>query len=167
MDKTTFLKELENALEGEVSRAVINDTLNYYNQYIVDEVNKGQSEEEVIRKLGNGNVIAKTVIASQQAKEAESGYSGYDSRDYDSRAYNRPEEGLHMSMDDQGNVDISYGRFRLNSWYGKLLGILILVLVIALVVMIAAGLLSLLWTLLPIFLILFAIITIINYIMGR
>lgn len=103
MDKTSFLKELENALEGEVSREVINDTLNYYNQYIVNEVNTGKSEDEVIRSLGSGNVIAKTVIASQEAKAgAEQGDSFFGSQP----DYGAPDEkGLHMSMDEHGEYE--------------------------------------------------------------
>ena len=165
MDKTSFLKELENALEGEVSRDVINDTMHYYNQYIVNEVNAGKSEEEVIRGLGSGNVIAKTVIASHKAKaDATQGESFFGSQ----TGYGAPEEkGLHMSMDEQGNMNLKYGRFQFNSWYGKLLGLLIIALVIMLIVMLVAGLFSLLWALLPVFLIGFLIITIINYLTGR
>lgn len=164
MDKTSFLKELENALEGETSREVINDTLNYYNQYIVDEVNKGKSEEEVIRSLGSGNVIAKTVLASQEAKT--------DAVQKDTFFANQTgngdsEKGLHMGMDEQGNMRLKYGKFQFNSWYGKLLGLLIIAFFIAFVVMIVAGLFSLLWTLLPIFIIGFLIVTIINFFTGR
>lgn len=179
MDKTSFLKELENALEGEVSREVINDTLNYYNQYIVSEVNAGKSEDEVIRGLGSGNVIAKTVIASQEAKAGEGPFGttseayGYGAGQGSSffggqQRYGAPEEkGLHMSMDEQGNMKLKYGKFQFNSWYGKLLGILILALFVALVVLLIAGLFSLLWTLLPIFLVGFLIITVINYLTER
>lgn len=175
MDKMTFLKDLENALEGEVSRTVINDTLNYYNQYIVDEVNKGKSEEEVIRSLGSGNVIAKTVIASQEArtKDGPAGYnqshSGYASDSgQDMQRDGGPEQkGFHMSMDRDGNMRFQYGRFQFNSWYGKLIGILIAVLVIVLLIMLIAGLFSLLWALLPIFLVLFLFITLFNFLSGR
>lgn len=163
MDKTSFLKELENALEGEVSREVINDTLHYYNQYIVNEVSAGKSEEEVIKGLGSGNVIAKTVIASREAKDT----ARRDAFSERQKGYGTPEEkGFHMSMDEQGNMKLKYGRFQLNSWYGRLVGLLIAVFVIALLIMLVAGLFSLLWALLPLFIIGFIIITIINFFMS-
>ncbi len=172
MDKGVFLRDLENALEGEVSRSVINDTINYYNRYISDEVNAGKTEEEVLKGLGSGNVIAKTVIASEQAKSGEGGFS-YDSSDSSSYgnqysdSYAGKEKGLHMSMDSDGNMDIQYGSFKLNSWYGKLLGLLLVILVITLIFMIIAGLFSLIWALLPVFIIGFLLITLINYFWGR
>lgn len=165
MDKTAFLGELQNALEGEVSESVINDTINYYNQYIVNEVNAGKTEEEVIKSLGSGNVVAKTIIASEEAKTRGSSHGGYNA--YGEERTGGNDKGLHMSMDSDGNMDIQYGSFRINSWYGKLLGLLIAILFIVLIFMLIAGLFSLLWTLLPIFLIGFLIITLINFLAGR
>ncbi|MDE5967020.1 MAG: DUF1700 domain-containing protein [Lachnospiraceae bacterium] len=165
MDKAAFLSELQNALEGEVSEIVINDTMNYYNQYIVNEVNAGNTEEDVIKRLGSGNVIAKTIIASEEAKNKNDSHAGYNA--YGDDRTGRDNKGLHMSMDSSGNMDIKYGSFRLNSWYGKLLGLLIAILVIVLIFMVIAGLFSLLWTLFPIFLIGFLIITLINFLAGR
>ena len=162
MDKTTFLAELENALEGEVSGAVIADTIRYYSQYIADEVRAGRSEEDVLRTLGSGNVIAKTVIASQTAGDARQERAYARARE-DATRQADPERGLHMHMDSDGNVDVKYGTFRLNSWYGKLLGILILIAVIALIILLVAGLFSLLWMLLPFLVVGFLVITLIRF----
>ena len=51
MRKAEFLKELEDALTGEVSAAVMRENLNYYSQYISSECLKVRSEEEVIREI--------------------------------------------------------------------------------------------------------------------
>lgn len=165
MDKTAFLSELQNALEGEVSADVLNDTMNYYNQYIANEVRAGNTEEAVLKRLGSGNVIAKTIIASEEAKARGGSHDGYNTYRDDRTGGN--DKGLHMSMDSDGKMDINYGSFRLNSWYGKLLGLLIAILFIVLIFMLIAGLFSLLWTLLPIFLIGFLIITLIRFLAGR
>ncbi len=162
MDKASFLAELENALEGEVSGAVISDTLQYYSQYIADEVRAGRTEEEVIRTLGSGNVIAKTVIASQNAGDKRQERTYAHTQEDTSRQPDE-ERGLHMRMDSDGNVDVKYGAFKLNSWYGKLLGALILIAVIALIILLVAGLFSLLWMLLPFLLVGFLVITLIRF----
>ncbi len=158
MDKMTFLRDLDNALSGEVSDYVKNDTMNYYNQYIVDEVNTGKSEDEVIRSLGSGNIIAKTVIEAEKAKqggsaeyEYQENYSSYYGAEQTGQ---KKQKGFHMDTDADGNMKLKYGAFTLNSWYGKLIGILLLILVGVLFIALVAGVFSLLWYILPIILIL-------------
>lgn len=67
MRKAEFLKELEDALTGEVSAAVMRENLNYYSQYISSECLKGRSEEEVIREIGSPRLTARTIIDSSAA----------------------------------------------------------------------------------------------------
>lgn len=63
--KQQFLNELETSLRGNVSSEVLNETLQYYEQYIDREMRSGKSEEDVIRALGNGHMIAKSVISAK------------------------------------------------------------------------------------------------------
>ena len=62
MSKEEFLDDLRSALSGSVSADVINDNLNYYENFINTEIRKGRSEDEVLDSLGNPRLIAKTVI---------------------------------------------------------------------------------------------------------
>jgi len=62
MTKDDFLSELRSALSGNVSAAVINDNIGYYENFINTEIRKGATEEEVLAGLGNPRLIAKTVI---------------------------------------------------------------------------------------------------------
>ena len=71
MTRTEFLEELRLALQGNISQAGVNENLRYYENYIIEESRKGQTEEEVIQRLGNPRLIAKTIIdTSSQAGNA-------------------------------------------------------------------------------------------------
>ena len=48
MNKTEFLKELERSLDGEVSSGTVLDNLQYYNDYIRSELERGRSEEDMV-----------------------------------------------------------------------------------------------------------------------
>ena len=61
MDKDEFLSTLRSSLSGSVSAGVINENMNYYEDYINTEIRKGRSEEEVLDTLGDPRLIAKTV----------------------------------------------------------------------------------------------------------
>lgn len=82
MNRTEFLSELRIALQGQVDQATINDTLHYYENYIMEESRKGRSEQEVLDELGNPRLLAKTIISStgqdyeKGYRETTSGYSG-------------------------------------------------------------------------------------------
>lgn len=62
MTRGEFLEELRQALQGNVSQAVVNENLKYYEDYIITESHKGKTEEEVIAQLGNPRLIAKTIV---------------------------------------------------------------------------------------------------------
>lgn len=58
MTKQEFLEKLRAALGNDLSGAVVSENVNYYKQYITDEVAKGKSEKEVIDELGDPWAIA-------------------------------------------------------------------------------------------------------------
>ena len=64
MKRNEFLKELREALEHDLSAEDLKKNLDYYDEYIREEMKKGQSEEEVVDALGDPWVIAKTVRTS-------------------------------------------------------------------------------------------------------
>ncbi len=135
MSKEEFISELRESLEGKVSNDIIEDTVRYYNDYIRDSVNNETSEEEVLDSLGRGSFIAKTIIEANNSRK-ETAYE-HVSED------NSNKKGFHTEFKNDGTADIKYGRFTLNSWYGKVFIILAAILVIGIVFALIAGLFAL------------------------
>ena len=50
MNKDEFLRRLEEALSGEVPASVIRDNLNYYADYLSQELGKGRTMDEIIER---------------------------------------------------------------------------------------------------------------------
>ena len=48
MTRTEFLVKLRKALSGNISSAQVQENLEYYEQYIDEEIRKGKSEEEIL-----------------------------------------------------------------------------------------------------------------------
>ncbi len=84
MNKTEFLKELERSLDGEVSSGTVLDNLQYYNDYIRSELERGRSEEDILNELGDPRLIARSIKDVVKAEEKEAGVwspdMGYASR---------------------------------------------------------------------------------------
>ena len=57
MSKREFLDKLTDALRGEVPESVIRDNVNYYDNYIDNEINNGKTEEEVLALIGEPRLI--------------------------------------------------------------------------------------------------------------
>ena len=62
MTRAEFLQGLKTELEGRVPYSVIQENIRYYDSYILDEVNKGADEAEVIESLGGPKIIARTIV---------------------------------------------------------------------------------------------------------
>ena len=75
MEKMEFLNVLRIHIQGVDDIAFVNDTMNYYENYIETEIRKGKSEEEVINKLGDPRLIAKSILASRSVEPEGEGYS--------------------------------------------------------------------------------------------
>lgn len=131
MRKAEFLKELQDALQGEVSAAVIRENLNYYDQYISQETISGRREEDVIEEIGSPRLIARTIIDSSEAAgdipEAESSYGS--------------------SQDSYGGERRSSMNFHyvdLSKWYWKLLASVVIILVMVAAFTVIGGIFSIL-----------------------
>lgn len=130
MSRQEFLNELKNALHGNVSVAQVNDNIRYYDNYIDDEVKKGRAEEVVIQELGNPRLLAKTIISANGDGDFKGFYSDYgENSTSDNAEYkNGSDKGLHAEYSQDKGWDIRFGKFKLNSWYGKILLVLVLIL---------------------------------------
>lgn len=77
MDRTAFCNELRKALSGYFSPEEIQDTVEYYEDYIDRQMQKGKSESEVLEALGDPRLLAKSMIAAGKRKEKNSSENIY------------------------------------------------------------------------------------------
>ena len=75
MTKYEFLNDLKASLTGNVSGQVINENMQYYDEYIAGEVRKGKTEGEVLDELGDPRLIARTIIDTRGDNSAQSTYA--------------------------------------------------------------------------------------------
>lgn len=80
MTKSEFLQKLKTELASGMKASDIQEQLNYYGQYIDEEVGQGKDEAEVISELGDPWVIAKTILDASGSEEFVQESSGYESR---------------------------------------------------------------------------------------
>ena len=69
MTKEEFLSELRSSLSGSVSAEVINENINYYENFINTQTRKGMDLDEVLEELGSPRLLAKTIIDTAPAGE--------------------------------------------------------------------------------------------------
>ncbi len=141
MTRQEFLEELRISLQGEINQGRINEHLHYYDTYIMEESRKGKTEQQVLEELGNPRLIAKTLIDTEGNSEGAYWESSYSSEYRESNQTTK--KGFHANYSKDKGWDIRFGRFRLNSWYGKIVMMLLAILVIVVVARIVAFLLPL------------------------
>ncbi len=145
MTRQEFLQELRLALQGQLSETAINENIRYYDKYIMEETRKGNSEHDVVSRLGSPRLIAKTLIDTTDPFGRAAGGRHY------AGGYGQAssESGYH--------VDDSAGResrnLRLNSWLGKFLLIAVAILIVVVVANVIAFLLPILVPVIVVFLI--------------
>ena len=136
MNKDEFLRRLEDALSGEVPASVIRENLNYYADYLSQELGKGRTMDEIIEEIGEPNIVARTIINSAEAAgETGDGHGSFEDaspRDDDRRSTYRQESSQNGS-----GPNIHY--YDLNKWYWKLALVVILFLVISVIFSILGG----------------------------
>lgn len=68
MSKQEFLDTLRRALARELSESEVADNINYYWNYIEQQVHPGRVEEQVLSELGDPRLIAADDPAGRSAK---------------------------------------------------------------------------------------------------
>lgn len=153
MDRNEFVSTLRAVLTGEVPAFVVEDHVRYYDSYISQEIAGGKSEKEVMDSLGDPRLIAKTIIDTSNP-QAQGDRETYES----AYTQSEPERGFHAEFNEDGGVDLKYRRFNLNTWYGRLVLLILVILVLTVVFTIVGGILSWLFPILfPILLILWIV----------
>lgn len=148
MTKIVFLDKLKKALGNDLPGAVVQEHVNYYHNYINEEIGKGRSEAEVIRELGDPWAIARNIIASEEVKgNAKETYDGYEPERQADHTWNR-NTAIHV--------------FGIDSWWKKLLLILGVIGVVLVIGVVIGGLLSLLMPLIPVLIVIWVVIRVLN-----
>lgn len=62
MSKQEFLDILKNALNGRVAPNLVQENINYYEDYINTQIRMGRDEQDVLESLGDPRLIARTII---------------------------------------------------------------------------------------------------------
>lgn len=118
------MSKLRAALNGRIPAPQVEDTINYYEDYINVEVRKGKSEEEVMKSLGDPRLIARTIIQT----------NGTAGNGHDAGAGSYQESGYQSGYQDTYEGYRSTRRsFGIPGWLLAIIVILVLFLVIGLV----------------------------------
>ena len=130
MNKQEFLSRLRAALNGRIPAPQVEDTVNYYMDYINVEVRKGRSEEEVLKSLGDPRLIARTIIqtngSADQIYDAPGG-------DYRESGYREEAYGGTWQQGGFDGYQNSRRSFRIPGWLLAIIVILVIILVIGII----------------------------------
>ncbi len=100
MTRDDFLTELEDALNGSVKPALVNENLRYYEEYIETEKRKGKSEDAVLEELGDPRLIARTIIDTADTRDKRGMDAVYDYGE-------TVEDGDTEGSPEEGNIKIT------------------------------------------------------------
>ena len=130
MNKTEFLEILRKSLSGGLNAYAVQENLQYYSNYIDEQIRNGQSESAVIASLGDPRLLAKTIINTSNPDNMGTGSD---------RAY-------YESYEEEANTPVENAKLRfseLPNWLRAILIIMIVIVVIAVIGRIT-------WALLPV-----------------
>lgn len=130
MTREEFLQGLNEALDGNMDASAIRENLNYYNEYINEEVKKGKTEQQVVDTLGDPWAIAQTLLEADE-NGADGGAAAGNRSHSAGSSY-----GTYMKNEE--------GRVFEIPWWKKALFILAVVLVIVVIVSFVAGVIRIL-----------------------
>ncbi|MDL2295540.1 DUF1700 domain-containing protein [Lachnospiraceae bacterium OttesenSCG-928-E19] len=130
MGRSEFLNQLREALGNDLGAAAVQENVNYYSDYISDEVRNGKTEEEVLESLGDPWVIARNIIDAPG-----------NGRQYSAKGYTYEPE-THEESRQRNNQQSYY--FGIDTWWKKLLLVLTIIGVVVIVFAIISGVISLL-----------------------
>lgn len=148
MTKIEFLDGLRIALSSDMSSQELQDNLNYYSQYMDDEMRKGRTEQAVLDELGDPWMIARTIIDAKGGTTANETVYEADNREYSRTGTEQRKANVML----------------LNTWWKKLLLIICIVGIIMLLFAIITGIVSLIA---PIVIPVLVIVMLVKLIKGR
>lgn len=131
MTRLEFLEQLRSALGNDLSGDVVQENVNYYDQYITEEIRNGKSEEQVLQMLGDPWVIARTIT------DVQDGTDQTVAEEAGSRTHGHSREKEVESK--TGFSHLNGG----NTWWKKLVLVVVIILVIVTIFSIITGVIRL------------------------
>ena len=142
MSKQEFIDKLRMALSGRVSASLVEENVNYYEEYINTQIRLGQSEASVMAQLGDPRLIAKSIITANNGDAAsDTVYSTRQDSSYGGNGYYTEQR------------ESNYPKIvRVPGWVWLVLAVVVLVLIVGIVFSVVSALLPII---LPVLLIIF------------
>lgn len=131
MNKQEFIDRLRASLNGKISAAEVEDTVQYYKDYIDSEIRKGKRESEVLDMLGDPRLIARTIVETSQPIEDTGDVHGSRGSYYDNQSYQNGN--TYHSNSQQEETFKKPKIFRMPGWLLIILAVLILYLILSVV----------------------------------
>jgi uncharacterized membrane protein len=128
MNKEEFLDILRQSLSGEVTNQSIEQNVRYYDGYISAQT--PEEEADIIDRLGDPRLIAKTIIEAEKAAKEKSmnNWSGSNYQSHTTEA-----EGEHRDNSDGHDKNVFFTNMQ---WYHKLIAILVVIVLFILIALI-------------------------------
>ena len=73
MNRQEFVDRLKVSLSGKVSPGQVEENARYYEDYINTRIRLGETEESVMRELGDPRLIARSIVAAESGRTGENG----------------------------------------------------------------------------------------------
>ena len=145
MTTNEFIRVLGESLQNSMPIGEVRENVQYYKDYIAEEMRKGRSEESVLAELGDPRLIARTILDAKGYSgsfRGDSFNSSYEnSESY--RSYHEAGQSSYREPFDSGYASGVHVK-RFDKWYHKLIFLLIIVLVLVVGFTLVAGVVSLL-----------------------
>ena len=116
MNRTEFLDTLRSQLSGQMHEGKVAAHVRYYEDYIQSQVRSGRNEQDVLQELGDPRLIARTLLDTD-VDNGQMDYAEYS-------AYSDPSQENQTTGSEKVHV------WKLDTWYSKLLGIVILLIIV-------------------------------------
>ena len=140
MNRTEFLDTLRSQLSGQMHEGKVAAHVRYYEDYIQSQVRSGRNEQQVLAELGDPRLIARTLLDT----DVDDGQADYAEETEDTQSSG----GKHAHV------------WRFDTWYSKLLGVVVLLIIVFLMFHILVAVI-------PFFAVLAVILFIISLIKNR
>ena len=69
MNKNEFLNQLQISLNGKLKASQVEDNIQYYNDYVEEQMRRGRTEREIKETLGSPRLIARTILDASKESE--------------------------------------------------------------------------------------------------
>ena len=125
MNRTEFLDTLRSQLSGQMHEGKVAAHVRYYEDYIQSQVRSGRDEQQVLDELGDPRLIARTLLDT----DVDNGQLDYE--EYSTYS----DDAQNTQSSSRNHVHV----WRFDTWYSKLLGVVILLIVVFLLFHISGG----------------------------